>query len=175
MKRILLIGCPGSGKSTLARALHAATEIPLCHLDMLYWNADRTTVEKELFRSRLGEVLAGESWIIDGNFSSTMELRMAAADTVILLDYPTSLCLAGVRERRGKKRDDLPWIEETEDPEFMEFIRDFREKHLPAILALIEKYRSGREILIFRARGEADAFLRKYSAEKTAHGSEDQS
>ena len=89
MKRVIIIGCPGSGKSTFARELHARTNLPLYYLDMLYWNADRTTVPKAEFRRRLGEVLEKDSWIIDGNYGSTMEMRMAASDTVIFFDYPT--------------------------------------------------------------------------------------
>ena len=57
MKKIIVIGCPGSGKSTFARALHDKTGIPLYHLDMMYWNADKTTVEKSVFLERLSAVL----------------------------------------------------------------------------------------------------------------------
>ena len=66
MNRVLVIGCPGSGKSTFSRALAEKTGLPLIHLDQLYWNADRTTVEKQVFRRRLEDSLEGESWIIDG-------------------------------------------------------------------------------------------------------------
>ena len=76
MKRIMVIGCPGSGKSTFSRELHSKTCIPLYHLDMLHWNADRTTVEKRVFLERLSNVLEKDEWIIDGNYGSTMELRM---------------------------------------------------------------------------------------------------
>ena len=53
MKKIIVIGCPGSGKSTFSKALHQCTDIPLFHLDMMYWNADKTTVEKAVFLERL--------------------------------------------------------------------------------------------------------------------------
>ena len=53
MNRIMVIGCPGSGKSTFSKALHEITDIPLYHLDMMYWNADRTTVDKAVFREKL--------------------------------------------------------------------------------------------------------------------------
>ena len=126
MKRVIIIGCPGSGKSTFARELHACTNLPLYYLDMLYWNADRTTVPKAEFRRRLGEVLEKDSWIIDGNYGSTMEMRMAVCDTVFFLDYPTEVCLAGIEARRGKVRPDMPWVENEEDAEFLEFIRQFQ-------------------------------------------------
>ena len=102
MKKVLVIGCPGSGKSTLSRALQKRTQLPLFYLDRMNWNPDRTTVEREVFRKRLQAVLQQEEWIIDGNYASTMELRLQACDTVIFLDYPTQLCLDGVRERQGK-------------------------------------------------------------------------
>ena len=77
MKKIIVIGCPGSGKSTFSRELHERTRIPLYHLDMLFWNADKTTVEKSVFIERLNELLDKDEWILDGNFNSTMELRMS--------------------------------------------------------------------------------------------------
>ena len=84
MKRILVIGCPGSGKSTFARALQAKTDLPLFYLDRIYWNADRTTVAREVFDARLEEILRGDEWIIDGNYSRTMERRIRACDTVFI-------------------------------------------------------------------------------------------
>lgn len=160
MKRILIIGCPGSGKSTLSGELHRATGIPLYHLDMMYWNPDKTTVGKELFKERLSQVLAKERWIIDGNYQSTMEQRMAACDTVIFLDYPKELCLQGVKERAGKPRSDLPWIEEGEDDEFLKFICNFEQESKPRILSLFEKYPE-KEIYIFKTRQEAEDFIKK--------------
>lgn len=158
MKKIIIIGCPGSGKSTLALALHRKTGLPLCHLDMLYWNADKTTVEQGVFRARLAAVLAQEAWIIDGNFSSTMEWRLAACDTVIFLDYPVEVCLSGVRERRGKPRADMPWIETEEDAEFMAYVQSFRAEQRPAVMSLLEKY-AEKTVIILKDRAEADAFL----------------
>ncbi len=101
MKKVIVIGCPGSGKSTFSRALHDITGLPLIHLDMLYWNADKTTVDRPVFRVRLSETMQQSEWIIDGNYGSTMELRMQACDTIILLDYPTEVCLDGVRQLRN--------------------------------------------------------------------------
>ena len=158
MKKVIVIGCPGSGKSTVSRALHNKTGIPLYHLDMMYWNADKTTVEKSVFLERLSDVLEKNEWIIDGNYGSTMELRMAACDTVIFLDYPLDVCLDGIRERSGKPRSDMPWIETEEDLEFVEFIKSYSEQQKPKVLELLEKY-GDKNIVIFKSREEADAFL----------------
>ena len=158
MKKVIVIGCPGSGKSTVSRALHNKTGIPLYHLDMMYWNADKTTVEKSVFLERLSDVLEKDEWIIDGNYSSTMELRMAACDTVIFLDYPLDVCLDGIRERRGKPRSDMPWIETEEDSEFIEFIKNYNEQQKPKVLELLKKY-SDKNIIILESREQADAFV----------------
>ena len=158
MKKVIVIGCPGSGKSTVSRALHNKTSIPLYHLDMMYWNADKTTVEKSAFLERLYAVLEKDEWIIDGNYGSTMELRMAACDTVVFLDYPLDVCLDGIKARRGKPRSDMPWIETEEDAEFIEFIKSYNEQQKPKVLELLEKY-SDKNIIIFKSREQADEFL----------------
>lgn len=156
--KIIIIGCPGSGKSTFARALHKITELPLFYLDRLYWNEDRTTVPKEVFRQRLQDVLGQERWIIDGNYGSTMELRMQSCDTVVFLDYPMEVCLEGIRTRFGKAREDIPWVETEPDAEFIQFIQDFREESRPRILELLEKHPKKR-VITFHARQEANDWL----------------
>ena len=158
MKKIIIIGCPGSGKSVFSRALHNKTGIPLYHLDMMFWNADKTTVEKSVFRERLSSVIATDKWIIDGNYGSTMEMRMAECDTVFFLDYPLDICLEGIKERRGKPREDMPWIETEEDKEFTEFIKSYNEQQRPKVMALLEKY-SCKNIVIFTDREKADEYL----------------
>ena len=158
MKKIIVIGCPGSGKSTFARALHDKTSLPLYHLDMMYWNADKTTVEKSVFLERLSALLEKDEWIIDGNYGSTMEMRMAACDTDIFLDYPLDVCLDGIKERRGKPRSDMPWTETEEDAEFIEFIKNYNEQQKPKVLELFEKH-GDKNIIILETREQADAFL----------------
>jgi len=158
MKKVIVIGCPGGGKSMFSRALHDKTGLPLHHLDLMYWNADKTTVEKSVFLERLAAVLEKDAWILDGNYASTMEMRMAACDTVIFLDYPLDVCLDGVRRRRGKPRADMPWVEQESDAEFIAFIQSYRAQQRPQVLALLEKY-GEKNVLVFTSRAQADNFL----------------
>jgi len=162
MQKVMVIGCPGSGKSTFSRVLHEIKGLPLYHLDMLFWNEDRTTVEKEVFRERLVEVIVKDSWIIDGNYGSTMELRMQACDTVVFLDYPLDLCMSGIMERRGKERPDMPWIEPEDDvdEEFIEFIKNYNSESRSEVMTLLERY-ADKNIIIFKSRNESDAFLKQ--------------
>ena len=163
MKKVIVIGCPGSGKSTFSRALSDKLGLPLYHLDMMYWNADKTTVEKRIFLERLSLVLEKDEWIIDGNYGSTMEQRIAVCDTVIFLDYPCDVCLGGIGERRGKPRSDMPWIESgKEDAEFIEFIKGYNEQQRPKVLGLLNKY-SNKNVLIFTSRKQADEYLKALS------------
>lgn len=160
MKKVMIIGCPGGGKSTFARELHDVVKIPLFHLDMLYWNADKTIVSKPIFRQRLRSVIEQDSWIIDGNYGSTIELRLQACDTVFFLDYSTEVCLDGARSRKGKVRSDMPWTEaeDEEDEEFLTFIKTYNSVSRPKIIELFNKY-SDKNIIIFKNRSEANAFL----------------
>ena len=158
MNRVLVIGCPGSGKSTLAKALHEKTGLPLFHLDMMYWNADKTNVDESMFLARVSYALAQESWIIDGNYAASLELRMQSCDTVIFLDYSVETCLEGIAARKGKVRTDIPWVETEDDLEFLDFVRSYPVLVRPNVLTLLEKY-ADKEIHIFRTRQDADVFL----------------
>lgn len=158
MEKAIVIGCPGSGKSTFSRLLMKKTGLPLFHLDMLQWKEDRTTVSGEVFQERLDDILNTNQWIIDGNYLSTMEERMRESDTIFFLDYPLETCLSGVRERIGKKRSDMPWVEVSEDAEFMAFIKNFNVDTRPVIQELLEKY-SYKRVIIFKGRKQAEQFL----------------
>lgn len=160
-QKIMIIGCPGAGKSTFARKLRDVTGLPLYYLDMLYHRPDRTVVSREDFDAGLQEMLARDRWIIDGNYQRTLEVRMEACDTIILMDFPLDVCLEGAASRIGTRREDLPWVEEEFDEEFRQWIVDFPQDTLPKIYALLEKYRDRKNVLVFHTREEADTYLRK--------------
>nr|WP_325229428.1 adenylate kinase [uncultured Oscillibacter sp.] len=126
---------------------------------MLWHNPDRTTCSPERFDAELDKVLAKDCWIMDGNYQRTAERRLAACDTAFLLDFPLELCLAGAEARIGKKREDMPWVETVFDAEFRQWILDFPQTKLPEHYRLLERYREGREIVVFRSRMEMERYL----------------
>ncbi|MCR5737880.1 MAG: adenylate kinase [Eubacterium sp.] len=160
MNRIIVIGCPGSGKSTFSKALHGATGIPLFHLDMMYWKEDKTKVPRELFLRKLNDVLEQGLWIIDGNYESTMEMRIEKCDTVFFLDYPMEVCVEGIMSRRGKERSDMPWVEKPDeiDEEFLEWVKNYNVESRPKVLEILAKNEE-KEIIIFHSREEAEEYL----------------
>lgn len=162
MKKIIVIGCPGSGKTTFAEKLRYKTGLPLYYLDAIWHKADRTHISREEYDARLSEILAHDLWIIDGNYSRTIESRILACDTVFLFDLPTSVCLDGAISRLGKGRYDMPWIDTELSPKFKSEIEEFPSKNLPTIYSLIDKYKEGRRVVIFKSREEADEFIEKF-------------
>ena len=161
MKKILVIGCPGAGKTTFAKKLQEKLNLPLYHLDLIWNKPDKTTLEKEEFDNILTDILNKDEWIIDGNYQRTLEKRIISCDTIFLLDYPLHVCLNGARVRIGKKRDDMPWIEEELDKNFEGKIVDFHNEKLSEIYNLLDEY-DDKRIIIFRNREGSEEYLKKY-------------
>ena len=161
MKKVIVIGCSGSGKSHFSRLLRDKTGLPLYHLDMIYWKADGSYIPKPEFVEKLRRIMDGEKWIIDGNYCSTMEMRIQACDTVFFLDYPTELCLAGILQRKGKPRSDMAWQNplEDDDEEFIEFVKGYNTQTRPKVMELLEKY-SDKRIIIFNSREDSEKYLK---------------
>ena len=160
MRKVIVIGCPGSGKSTFARALRDATNLPLYYLDMIWHKSDKSNITRDEFDERMKQILQEDAWIIDGNYQRTLEIRLAACDTVFLLDYPMEVCLAGAQARVGMQREDMPWVETKFDEEFKQWIEDFAVKQRPQIEELVEKYKGERTIFVFKSRAESEQYLK---------------
>lgn len=158
-RKILIIGCPGSGKSTFAKRLHGQSGIPLFHLDNVWWKPDKTHITRAEFDDRLDALLRQPEWIVDGNYSRTLEKRVLACDTVIFLDYPEDVCMEGIAERIGKARTDCPFTETEPDPELTETVRNYRTDCRPEVLSLMERY-PDRCWLVLENRPQADSWLR---------------
>lgn len=86
-KRIMVIGSPGSGKSTFSRKLSHITGTPLIHLDKEFWNSGWVETPRDEWVKKQKFLVAGDEWIIDGNYGGTMEIRLGKAYTVICFEF----------------------------------------------------------------------------------------
>ena len=164
MKRILVIGCPGAGKSTFARGLRDRIGLPLCYLDRIWHKPDGTSLSHADFDARLSEILCRDCWIIDGNYSRTMEMRLAKCDTVIYLDFNRWACLRGMCQRvfgnYGKVRPDMAQgCPERFDPAFVKWIWNYNKNNRVRTYMYLAQAKHAKTIVL-KNRKEVKAFLR---------------
>lgn len=128
MKKIMVIGVSaGVGKSTFARKLAKDLKIDVYHLDKLFWKAGWQQATPEEFLQAQRQIVEKDSWIIEGNYSHTFDIRTDCADTIIYLQLPLVVCLYRVIKRGlnniGKTRPDMAeGCDEKLDWEFIKFI-----------------------------------------------------
>ncbi len=146
MKRILIIGCCGAGKTTLALELGDILNLPVHHLDRLWWRSGWTEESTESFDAKLAEILVSERWIIDGNYKRTLQERLKYADTVIFLNYSRWLCLWRVLTRiirlYGQSRPDVGGnCPERFDWKFIRYVWNFNREMRPRVESAMQDFK----------------------------------
>lgn len=156
MNKIIVIGCPGSGKSCFSKRLSSLLEIPVYHLDNIWWKPDGSHIPRDEFDGVLHQIFATDEWILDGDYSRTYQMRMAACDTIVFLDYSKEQCMAGIRQRVSAERTDCPI--NVMDERLVCEVERYETQNRNEILELLELYQE-KKIYVFRTREEADVFL----------------
>ena len=170
MRRVLIIGSAGAGKSTLARRLGAIVDLPVVHLDAHYWKAGWQATPPDEWKQRVAELLCGDGWIMDGNYGGTLRERVAAADTVILLELSRLRCLFRVFLRsirhRGRARADLhpECPEHLPDLEFIRWIWRYPRDSLPRVREIVRAHGTSRTIVTLRSPREIERYLQGVAA-----------
>ena len=157
MERIVIIGCGGAGKSTLARQLGKKLNIPVVHLDKLWWKPNWVETSREEFDAKLAQELAKPRWIMDGNFNRTINQRVDRCDTLIYLDFNRVACLMGVLKRvittYGKVRPDMgEGCPERFDFSFLKWVWNFNNDHRPTYYQLMREVPGVECIVLFNRR-----------------------
>lgn len=166
MKRIMVIGCCGAGKSTISQKLKQLTGLPLFHLDQLYWKSGWVETPRVQWEPLVADLAKGDEWIIDGNYSSTMDLRIPRADTIVFLDYPTYKCFYRVVRRimkyRGKERPDMPeGCKERFDFEFLHYVATFGFHSRKRIMRKLESDGVRKRVVLLKSDVEVEKYLMK--------------
>jgi adenylate kinase family enzyme len=164
MQRILVIGSGGAGKTTLALRLGERLSLPVVHLDAKYWHAGWVAAEKEEWTREVARLVHGDAWVMDGNYSGTLDLRIAAADTIVFLDYPRLLCLWRVVKRRlrfhGRARPEMhPECRERISWEFLDWIRTYPSRARPRVLEQLRRAGAAKRIVVLRSSADTARFV----------------
>lgn len=165
MKKIVILGCAGCGKSTLAKKLGSQLNIPVLHLDTIYWKANWKEEDSQIFLEKQIEMIKKDAWILDGNYRDTLDIRLKDCDTVIYLDYPRRTAIYGIYKRyfeyRNKPRDTIAEAcPEKIDKSFFQWVWNFRKNARPIILNKINEYKLEKEVLIFKRRRHLKKYLK---------------
>ncbi len=169
--RVLIVGPCGAGKSTLAFRLAELLDLPLVHLDKLNWRPGWVVASDEQFRARLSDAVNGERWLIDGNYSGSLDVRLPRADCVILLDLPRWRCMWNVIKRivryNGEIRPDMgEGCAEKLDWEFLEYVWNFHDESRPRLLKRLTTMSPHQTLITLRSEHEVNDFVDRVRAEK---------
>lgn len=164
MQRILIIGSAGAGKSTLSKKLGAILHIPVIHLDKYYWKPNWVASESLEWEQFVEEQTAQEAWIMDGNYSRTLKMRLEKADAVIFLDMPRALCIYRVIKRRiqynGLTRSDMnEGCPEQLDWEFIRWIWNFKKRSRTKLVNALREADGEKQVIILDSRTKIRMFL----------------
>ncbi len=167
MERILIIGNAGSGKTTFSKALAKKLNLPLVHLDKIFWCGKWHHISKDEFDEKLQIELDKPKWIIDGNFNRTLPHRLEHCDTVFYFDLPVISCLWGstirVIKNYGYTRDDMGgYCPEKFDKHKLELylsILKFNKLNRKRYYELLAEQKD-KKVIIFRNRKEVKKFLK---------------
>lgn len=164
MRKVLIIGSGGAGKSTLANQLGKLLDIEVLHLDKIYWQPGWVEMPKAEWRKTVEELSRREAWIMDGNYSGTLDLRFAACDTVVFLDMARPLCLWRVLKRavmyRNRSRPDMAeGCPEQLTWEFILWIWNYPRRSRPKIVRALESALEGKKVVWLRSQSDVRRFL----------------
>ncbi|MEV0469629.1 topology modulation protein [Streptomyces prunicolor] len=168
MEKVVIVGCGGSGKSYLARALGKILDAPVTHLDAAFYDDEWNALPMEKFTELQRELVAQPRWVIDGNYNSTLQTRLEACDTVVLMDVSTISALWGVFSRQlrhgaGHKgngvHNRIHWG-------VIQYVWTYRRKMRPRVMAKIEEFASGRaDVVMLANRRQSRRWLETVDAE----------
>lgn len=110
--RLVVLGRGGAGKSTLARRLGRLTGLPVVELDARFWPADLVAPSPQEWTATQRRLVEAPRWIMDGDLGpyDVLDVRLQAADTVVLLDFSLARCTWRALRRSRERRDFWLWV-----------------------------------------------------------------
>lgn len=167
VNKILILGSPGSGKSTFANKLGVKSNIPVLHLDTIFWKKNWELEKNLIFLEKLSLFMKQDQWIIDGNHClSSYPQRFDQADTIILLNMNRLFCFFNAIKRvyqyRNKTRESMAkGCNEKMDLVFAKYILcDYPRTKKPLIKSMLNNTKN-KQVFVFKNRAGLNHFLKQ--------------
>ncbi|MFD7813693.1 topology modulation protein [Streptomyces sp. NPDC059785] len=170
MKKVAVVGCGGSGKSHVARELGRVLGAPVTHLDAAFYDDEWNALPMDKFTDLQRELVARPRWVIDGNYNSTLQVRLEACDTVVLMDVSTVAALYGVisRQIRHGAGHQGNGVHNRIHWGVIKYVVTYRRRMRPRVMAKIEEFAVGRaDVVLLANRRRTRRWLRKVAAEQS--------
>lgn len=164
MKRVMIIGSSGSGKSTLARQVGAILNLPIIHIDPMFFTEGWVQRPREETHDLVNQAAMGGAWVFEGNCSRAFRLRAERADLIVMLDLPRLLRIWRVLWRTasnyGKTRPDMaPGCPERFDWEFLKWVWNYPTNQRPEAEALAQQWQDKKPFIRLNSRKDMAQFL----------------
>lgn len=154
VQRIAILGRGGAGKSALAQKLSRALNLPVVELDRIFWQPGLRPMPERDWAEAQRKIVERDRWIIDGDlgpYDSDLGLRLRAADTVVVLDFPLWRCVWQALRRSRENREFWIWVYR------------YRRVSMPLITKAIAMHAAHAKVHVLRSRREVERFLRNAS------------
>ncbi|MET7784100.1 topology modulation protein [Streptomyces mirabilis] len=168
MMKVAIVGCGGSGKSYLARELGKILDAPVTHLDAAFYDDDWNALPMDKFAELQRELVAKPRWVIDGNYNSTLQIRLESCDTVVLMDVSTISALYGIFSRQlrhgaGHKgngvHNRIHWG-------VIKYVATYRRRMRPRVVAKIDEFASSRsDVVLLANRRQTRRWLQQVASQ----------
>ena len=163
-KRILILGPSGSGKTTFSIRLGTILGIDRIHLDACFWKPGWTSTSQLQWRATVASLIQNEAWIMDGLYESTLDLRIPAADALIVIERSRLVCLWRVLKRKltidDHFRPDAPAGQKL-DRAFLRYIWRYPAVTRPLLFDCIRRYGPGKMLIHFHGANDVRDFLQQ--------------
>ncbi|MDH6307331.1 adenylate kinase family enzyme [Dysgonomonas sp. PFB1-18] len=161
MNKVIIIGNCGAGKTTFAIQIARKIGLPLIHLDKEYYQPGWKRPEKDQWQKKVTELVSEPKWILDGNYISSLDIRLKEADTIIFLDINRWICILSVLKRimQGNIRDDMALgCKERFDTKFLKYVWSYNKQIRPRVYDLLNEYRET-DLIILNSRKEMREYI----------------
>jgi adenylate kinase family enzyme len=161
-KRILVVGPSGSGKTYLSRRLAELLDHPVVHLDACFWRPGWISTPQDEWRRMVDGLIRPARWIMDGTYESTLPVRLAAADAVIVIERSRWTCLWGVLRRTmthwNAPRPDAPPGQPI-DRAFLRYIWQYPARTHPLVRHLLAEHGHHTTVVVLDGAKDIDRLL----------------